>query len=191
MRAHKSKVAQVAAELESLRAAHGRAMQLDAASAAAVARAQRRVDFDAISAAAANRLKIMEKIVSGIEAAAKGYVQFLDATDAIAVSTVGVLPYGVDWRHVDTLIDGMPFPAGLDVLFAGEMFRHAGKSAGGQPAVLPGAKAPTVQMQDRPAAIEPAIEAVRRTNTWLLSAIKDRFDALDRADPAESEKDTQ
>jgi hypothetical protein len=35
-------------------------------------------------------------------------------------------------------------------------------------------------MRDRPNALEPTTEAVRRTNDWLIFSIKERFAALDR-----------
>jgi hypothetical protein len=83
------------------------------------------------------------------------------------------------------MLDGQPLPAGLEVVIAAEMFRQTGKAASGRYVALPGAKSPILQMHDRPDALEPATEAVRRTNDWLLASIKSRFEALDNAKGAQ------
>jgi hypothetical protein len=37
-------------------------------------------------------------------------------TDAMATALpTGVLPHGVDWNHIDLMLDGQPLPASLEV----------------------------------------------------------------------------
>jgi hypothetical protein len=183
MRAHDQKIGAARAEVEKLQAAHRRATELDEAAAATTQREARRAQFAAIQKLADDRLKIMTGIAAAIETTAKSYIEFLDATEAMQLS-MPALANSVDWRVIDILIDGSPLPAGLDAVLSGEMFRHAAKAAGGRFVTLPGAKPPTEAMRAQPNAIEPATEALARTNNWLLGLVKDRFEALDQADEA-------
>jgi hypothetical protein len=97
MRAHDQKIGAARAEVEKLQAAHRRAIELDEAAAATAQRDARRSQFATMQKLADDRLKAMAAIVSGLEAAAKGYIEYLDITDALAAALpTGVLAHGID-----------------------------------------------------------------------------------------------
>jgi hypothetical protein len=166
-------------DVTQLEGAHRLAIQRDAAAQAAIEAKARQAELTALQAAADARLKAMVETCRGLETAAKAYTRFVEATAKMALALpTGQIPHAINWSHADIMIDGRVFPAALDVVVAGEMFRHA---VGPQDA-LPGSRPPTEGQRLRPAAIEPAAEAVRRMNEYLVGTIREKYAALERAD---------
>lgn len=123
----------------------------------------------------------MDDFCAALKGASAAYVRFVDATNELALAVpTGVLPYSIDWESLGVMLDGTEFPAGVEIVIASQMFRDAGTTESGRRCKLPGARPLTETTRMNPAAIEPATESVRRMHEWLLSEVKDRFDALDQ-----------
>jgi hypothetical protein len=169
-------------DVAQLEGAHRAALDRDAHSLATWEACGRRAQLDDLQRVADARLKAMGELCAALETAAKAYTKFIDLTDAMAVALpTGVIQHQVIWRMADILIEGRGFPATFDVLVGAEMFRHA---ADPSRALLPGGRPPTEAQRLQPGAIEPASEAVRRMNDYVVGAIRERFEAIERADAA-------
>jgi hypothetical protein len=162
-----------------LEAAHRHAEQRDAAARAALARSARKAQLIELQRCADRRLAAMEAVSAALETAAKAYNTFLDETTEMARAfPTGTVPFNIDWMKLDFMVDDRTFPAGLDVIIAGEMFRHADPARVGSPCgALAGARAPAEALRLRPAMIEPATAAVERTNKYLVGLVAERLDA--------------
>jgi hypothetical protein len=166
-------------DVAQLEGAHRLAIQRDATAQAAFEAKARQAELAALQKIADTRLEAMVEVCVAIEAAAKSYTKFCDLTGKMAMALpTGMIPHAINWNHADTMIDGRVFPAALDILVAAEMFRHA---IGPQDA-LPGSRPPTEGQRLRPAAIEPAAEAIKRMHEYLIGTIREKFAALERAD---------
>jgi hypothetical protein len=165
---------------QQLAAALRLARQQDARALAAADANARQAQLAVMKEHAEARLKAMTEFGIAIKAAAEAYAQFLDCTDQMAVAMpTGVIPQMIHWGMLETMIEGRLFPAEIDKIVSGEMFRHAkGRGA------LPGARPLTEGFRLRPDAIEPATESVARVNYYLVSPISERFDVIERDEQA-------
>jgi hypothetical protein len=171
-------------EVAQLEGALRLAVQRDAAAQAraeAKARANQLADLQERADA---RLAKMVEVCAAIEAAAVAYTQYLDATGEMqrALPT-GTIPHAVDFLMLDFAVgNGTVMPASTDIVLAGEMWKHADPARAGKPCgTLPGARAPVDQLRLQPSKIEPASEAVRRANEYLIGRVRQRFEEIDRA----------
>lgn len=165
-------------DVNQLEAAHRLAAHRDATARAAAEAKARQDQLGILQGHAEARFAAMVELCAGLEVAAKAYARFLDETKQFAIAwPTGISPYTVPWLDLTTLVDGRAFPAPVAAVVASEMFRHT--PPGGKE--LPGAKPLIELFRLQPAAIEPATEAVRRTNDFLIGEIKDRFEAMERA----------
>jgi hypothetical protein len=85
---------------------------------------------------------------------------------------------------------GRPFPAAIQTLISGEMWRCADLSRRDRPngAALPGASPPIEKPRLQPGSIEPASAAVERQNTYLLGLIDARLRAIEESNAAKLSK---
>jgi hypothetical protein len=193
-----AKLAQINAELDTaqrsakqLQAAYDLAMQRDAAAVAAADAQGRRIQLTEMKKRAAARLASMEECCTALETASKAYAQFLAETDAMAIAMpTGMVSHSIAWHMLDIMLDGRPFPALIEIVMRGEMWRHADLTRQDRPtsAALPGASPPTENLRLRPTAIEPCHEAVRRMNGWVLGLIEGRIKSIEQADAAKYSK---
>jgi hypothetical protein len=184
-----SKIQSARAEVAKLEEANRYADLLDKRAGAAARAKLRQSQLMAMRSHARARYDAMGQLCAALQAAAKFYAQFLNSTEKMALATpTGLLPHGVNWHHLETTIDGRSFPAALDVVVAGEMFRHTVPTESGRRRDLPGANPPAVSLRDRPAEIEPATEGVRRMNDYLVGEIKQRLEAVNRTEQAQVER---
>jgi hypothetical protein len=166
-------------DVTQLEGAHRLAVQRDAIAQAAFEAKARETELAALQKIADERLEAMVELCRGLEIAAKANTKFTDLTGKLALALpTGMIPHAINWNHADIMIDGRVFPAALDVIVGGEMFRHA---VGPQDA-LPGSRPPTEGQRLRPAAIEPAAEAIKRQHEYLVGTVGEKFAALERAD---------
>jgi hypothetical protein len=170
-------------EFEQLSGAHRLALRKDG-QAEVKARARiRSAQLSAMQSHARARLAAMTDLCAAIETAAKASTRFLDSTDKMALATpTGMISHAIAWHDLDTMIDGRSFPAPIDKIVASEMFRHARDD--GSRRYLPGAAPLIEHLRLQPAAIEPATEAVKRTNEYLLGSIKTKLESIEQADAA-------
>jgi hypothetical protein len=177
-------------EVEQLAGAHRLALQRDARALAEARAKIRQSQLAAMQSHARARLEAMVELCTAIEVAAKAYGRFLDCTDKMAMATpTGMIPHAIMWHTLDMMIDGRAFPASIEVVVAGEMFRHRDeRHADKKHGFLPGARPPTASQVLRPDVIEPATEGVKRMNEYLVSAIKDRLESIERADYSQIEQ---
>jgi hypothetical protein len=166
-------------DVTQLEGAYRLAGQRDAQAQAAIEAKARQTELAALQKIADLRHQAMVELCRGIEIAAKAHTKFVDLTRKFALALpTGQIPHAINWNHVGILIDGVEFPAALAVVVGGEMFRHA---VGPQDA-LPGSRPPTEGLRLRPAAIEPAADAVKRQHDYLVGTIREKYAALERAD---------
>jgi len=166
-----------------LEAAHRLAEQRDAAAKATLAAQARQAQLAELQRCADKRLDAMLTVSAGLAAAGRAYTDFLDATIAMSRAfPTGVVQFNINWAQLDAMVDGRTFPAGIDVVIAGELWKHADPSRAGHACgALPGARPPTESLRLRPALIETAAEAVKRTNKYLVQLVKERFERMDAA----------
>jgi hypothetical protein len=125
------------------------------------------------------RLKAMEDFSRSIKPAADAYAKFLTETDNMAnAAPTGILQQAIIWDLLETMLDGQVWPASVDIIAAGEIYRHSAAAKGR--ALMPGASPPTMQLRDMPDKIEPIAEGVKRLNEYLLRLFKDGIETAER-----------
>jgi hypothetical protein len=143
--------------IDQLRAAHQAALAADATADAAALRSRQADQLAALEEHAAGRLEAMTRLAASLEAAHRDFSLFRGLTDRM-VNVMGSAAQG-----------GLPeFPVSM---VANEMYRLAEHGS----VALPGAVPPDYSFRDRPTAIEPAVDIVRRNNGWLIGLLRDRF----------------
>jgi len=130
------------------------------------------------------RLAAMVELCEASQKAAAAYIDFLDATDKMALAMpLGLVPHAVSWHLLPLLLDNGEFPGRVEVAVAAELYRHGVLRADGR-GMLPGAAPPVESQRLRPASIEPASAAVERQNTYLLGLIDARLRAIEESNAA-------
>jgi hypothetical protein len=125
------------------------------------------------------RLKAMEEFSRSIKPAAEAYARFLIETDNMAnAAPTGILQQTIIWDLLETMLEGQVWPASVDVIASGEMYRHS--AAMKARALMPGAKPPIDKLRGQPEAIEPIAEGVKRLNDYLISLFRDQIEAIER-----------
>jgi hypothetical protein len=155
----------------------------DERSAAAADAFHRRADLVKLEAIAKARLEAMTTLCGALATAAKSYADFLQLTEDMAGAwPTGLVRTIVMWRDLETIMpDGVSFPAPIEKIVASEMFRLAADDEQGRRRLLPGAHPLIELLRLQPNLIEPATEAVARSNGFLVGTIRDKLDAMERA----------
>jgi hypothetical protein len=176
-----NRLVQVSSQLDAARnevslreVAYRLALQRDAKAQAAIEAKALRAQVAEFERHAQARHEAMIEACTAMEMAAKAYVRFLDETDKMAIAMpTGMLAHAVNWYWLDTMIDGRAFPARIEIVIAGELYRHSTR--------FPGAAPPTEGLRLRPDDIEPASAGVRRMNEYLIGAIREKLAAIENA----------
>lgn len=170
----RARVAAADREIGDLEKAHVFALQIDADADAQREAAGREKLFGEFRAVADKWLEKGKELAAAIEAAARLRVEFGYLTEKLELALpTGVIPHPVNFRLLDSMIDGSVFPAHIDVLLAGEAYKH-----GALHAYLPGATPPVLSQTNNPAAIEPAAQAFQRARNYFCRLLRDRFDEM-------------
>lgn len=145
--------------------------------AEAAAEAKRKAELIAeFAKVGESRLDAWTKTCAALKTAAREYARFMTETDRMAVKLpTGVLGQ-VFWNDLPALLpDGRAFPAPIERILAAEMFRIAPAGDDGKRWRLPGA-APLIDLlRLQPDKHEPAIEAVKRANAYLVETLTERM----------------
>jgi DNA-binding phage protein len=174
-------------EVAQLEGAHRLAVQRDGLAQVAVDAKVSQAQLAAMQRHGDARFEAMVEVCAALELAAKAYTKFFDETERMALAVpLGMIPRGIQWNVLDLMVDGSAVPAAIDAIVAGEMYRHG--DLGRADRMLPGARAPAEILRMRPTAIEPASEAVRRMNEYLIGAIKERLKSIEQAAAAQFSK---
>ena len=169
-------------DVAQLEGAHRLAVQRDAQAQAAIEAKARQAELGAFQRHADARFEAMVEVCAASEVLAKAYTKFLSATaDMARAMPTGMIPHAVMWNMLDIMIDGGVFPAAIDVVVGAEMYRHGDLSRPERYGMLPGARPPTEAMRLRPHVIEPATEAVKRSNEYLIGMIREKFKSIEQA----------
>jgi len=145
----------------------------------------RREQLAAMQRHARARLDAVTELCTAIETAAKSYTRFLAATDEMALALpLGMISHPISWHMVGIMLDGREFPARIEAVIAGEMFRHADLTRADGRIALPGASPPTEKQRLAPSSIEPATDAVRRMNEWLIGMVDEKLKSIEQKDAA-------
>jgi hypothetical protein len=170
-------------DVAQLEQAHLIALERDKRSAAAFDAFHRRIDLAKLEAIGKARLEAMTTLCGALATAGKSYVEFLQLTaDMAAAWPTGLVRTVIAWRDLDTLLpDGVSFPAPIDKIVASEMYRLAGTDEQGRLRPLPGADPLIELLRLQPLKIEPATEAVARSNGFLIGTIRYKLDEMERA----------
>jgi hypothetical protein len=174
-----------------LQSAYVLAQQRDAMAQAEIDSRGRRSQIAEMKKHADARLEAAIQMCAALKKASLAYSEFLRLTDLMATSMpLGLLNHVVPWHQIEIEIDGRLFPARIENVVAGEMYRHADLSRRDRPsgAALPGSAAPVEHQRLNPAAIEPADKAVQRANAWLLGLIEGRIKSIEQANAAKFAK---
>jgi hypothetical protein len=167
-------IATAQGEVGELELAHTAALQHDADAESANQAAARELQFAAFKALADEWTKTGVELAGVLENAARRRVQFAKLTEQMqAAFPTGVLPYAIDFKMVDIMLGEVAMPVAVDVLLAGEMFKHGLPNA-----FLPGARAPVASLTYNQPGIEPAAAAFRRSGAHFIRLLRDRFDLL-------------
>jgi hypothetical protein len=136
--------------------------------------AAREKQFEQFRAAADAWMAKGKELADKINAAARTRVEFGLLTEKLELALpTGIIPHAVNFRMLDSMLDGAVFPADIDVLIAGEAYKH-----GAPGAALPGARPPVMSQLDNRPAIEPLSAAIQRARNYFVRLLRDRLDAL-------------
>jgi hypothetical protein len=73
---------------------------------------------------------------TGLAQASKALARFYDETDKMALAMpLGLIQHTIAWHQIEIEIDGWLFPARIENIIAGEMYRHADLSRRDRPPV--------------------------------------------------------
>jgi hypothetical protein len=161
--------------VDELEAAHTAASRQDAKAEADRQAAGREQQFAAFKAAAEEWAQAGTELASALEKAAKLRVELGKLTEKMQQAfPTGVVPYVVDFKTIDILVNGVAMPVAFDIVLAGAMFKHGLPNA-----FLPGARAPIASMAYDQPAIEPAAAAFKRSGAHYVRLLRDRFDSME------------
>lgn len=142
----------------------------------------RHADFKELEAVVGARLRAIEEAVRGIEIATTAYTRFIAASEQLQLA---VAPFGAvalpmeSATSLEIVADGQP-PMAVPpaAAIASEMHRQGGVLH----LALPGAKAPVLQVIDRPTLIEPLAASAARQSAAILAAVREHIARTDASD---------
>jgi hypothetical protein len=112
------------------------AEQRDAMAQAAIDAKGRRAQLAIMRGHADARLEAANELCTALEVGSKALARFYAETDALALALpLGLIQHAIAWHQIEIEIDGWLFPARIENIIAGEMYRHADLSRRDRPPV--------------------------------------------------------
>lgn len=160
--------------LEELEAAHAAAVRREADAEANRQAEDRERQFAEFKTVADQYTQTGVELAAALEHAAKLRVKLGKQIEQLEQKfPLGIVGQRVDFKSIDTMLNGAVLPVSIETLLAGEAYRNGANNA-----ELPGAQAPVVSLQFNRSAIEPAAAAFKRAGAHFVRLLRDSINAI-------------